>query len=268
MTRTIPRANIPYSTIDNFRINPPVGLFAVNRKCEQYVSGHRVAGITRRHIQRSAGDDRRHADDGAAVRFHSIDRLKFLSSVEIPDDFAAFGFISPDMSVLRSEERHARSHSNGTGLSSAASRCGNTRWFGGFGQPELLAGGELNGNESASGFGFARSKVRNAKVAHALIVTGTAPHGAAVDPSHRDFLFPDDRAFTIRIDAIDHSRLVANHQDAFPGTDRSQNSRVAEISIDKRKSRTIRFVLGGTREVPAVVFGKLLRPQDAARIHF
>ena len=101
-----------------------------------------------------------------------------------------------------------------------------------------------------------------------MIVAGAAPHRSAKDTPSRDFLVPDNGAFTIGIDAIHRAALVARNENAFSAPERAQNTGVTKVRVHDRVPRTVRFVLPDAGEGPPVVLRKLSRPQDPAGIHF
>src|SRR5207247_6025780 len=203
-----------------------------------------------------------------AARFHSIRGLEILNSIEIPDDGAGLGFIGPDVPIPRSETGNDGNPRNRSRLRSAAAENAGTgrRWS--FRQPQLLARGELKRNQAATYFGFSRCEVGNPNVRDALIVAGATPHRSAKDAASRDFLVPDNSAFTIGIDAIHRAALIARNENTFSAPKRSQNTRVTKIRVHDRVPRTVRFVLPDAGEGPPVVLRKLSRPQDPAGIHF
>src|SRR5437868_8611527 len=139
-------------------------LFPLYRKAEQHITGQRIAGISRRDVQHAAGNHWSHAIDGSAARFHSIDRFKILSRIEIPDGRARFGFISADVSVPRSQKRDSGNHGHWRGLGGAASRSGDAGRFRSRRGPNFLTCCEFKSNEASADFGFSADEARNSDV--------------------------------------------------------------------------------------------------------
>ena len=135
----IVKARTTYNNVENFRIKPPVPLLTVYGECEQHISRHRISRISRRHIQRPAGNYRRHAHDRAATCLHSVHSLEILNRIEIPDDRPCLGFVRPDLSVPGSEKCDSRNHRHRRRLSGAAPGNRDTSGFGSRSPPQLLA---------------------------------------------------------------------------------------------------------------------------------
>ena len=194
--------------------------------------------------------------------------MEILNSIEIPDDGAGLGFIGPDVPIPRSEKCNSGNHRHRSRLRSAAAGNAGTGRLWSLRQPQQFARGKLKRNQAATYFGFSRGEVGNPNVGDALIVAGAAPHRSAKDTPSRDFLVPDNGAFTIGIDAIHRAALVARNENAFSAPERAQNTGVTKVRVHDRVPRTVRFVLPDAGEGPPVVLRKLSRPQDPSRIHF
>src|SRR5260370_23130832 len=125
--------------------------------------------------------------------------------------------------------------------------------------PHFFSRVKIECEDPTSNNGIVKIKIRERKI-RVPIIGGPSPFTSTQRTAVSDAMLPHESAVIVRVDGINHARLLRQQKNALAVCERSQHRRRAEIVVISATVGTVILLFRHAPGVPNVLRGELPRP--------